>query len=214
MFLGGLLTHNPLPISLVGLYIVICNVIIFAQITYYDHVRRRPFAGFSPTKRSTVMVVALTCTGTAALLATDAMVAPGSSSGRALLSSTNPVTCDYRPPMSDSVRTLGIILAWISGVLFFVSRVPQVLQNFRDRCVRGLSLKMISLIIFGNSTLGLQLILGNKQGATEFVVKTLPFMLGSIGIVFWDVIILIQAAVYGRSMATKQRSKQQHSSAV
>eukprot|EP00474_Spongospora_subterranea_P009028 CRZ09486.1 hypothetical protein [Spongospora subterranea] len=203
MFLGGRLTNTPLPISLLGLYIVMSNVVILCQIIYYSRVGPHRVKSVHDVGLPKMTTTATTTLSAAALvLTTGSCIYYGTSSlspsSRVLLSLVNPNACDYRPESSLLVQYVGLIMAWVSGFMFFFSRVPQIYQNHKAKSVQGLSLSMMSLIMFGNMTLGLQLLLGNNQSLYDFLTKTTPFLIGSVGTVFWDFLILFQAVLYNK----------------
>ena len=46
--------------------------------------------------------------------------------------------CNNPPKISETVKTLGIVMSWISNSSYVVARFPQIIKNARRRSVEGL----------------------------------------------------------------------------
>ncbi|KAJ3279907.1 PQ loop repeat-containing protein 2 [Borealophlyctis nickersoniae] len=106
--------------------------------------------------------------------------------------------CDAIPELSSMTVTLGSILAWVSGTLYFFSRIPQILENHRNRSTEALSLALFFYTILGNLTYGLSIMLRLPKIDAAFFSSVLPYIIGSIGILVFDLVILGQAVSYGQ----------------
>jgi uncharacterized protein with PQ loop repeat len=108
--------------------------------------------------------------------------------------------CNASAALSLSQVVAGCVLSWLSGLLYFTSRFPQILHNFRRRSVSGLSLTLFILSIAANASYGASVLLRVNGGWTEakFLRATLPFLLGSVGTICLDIIILTQSACYAQ----------------
>lgn len=95
------------------------------------------------------------------------------------------------------VVILGSFFAWMSGLLYFFSRLPQILTNFRLKDVEGLSLMLFIITISANVCYGLAILLRLPKIDAKFFESTLPYIIGSIGTLIFDFIIIYQALVYG-----------------
>jgi solute carrier family 66 (lysosomal lysine-arginine transporter), member 1 len=92
-------------------------------------------------------------------------------------------------------NTVGIAIGWGSGVIYMSSRIPQIYKNFKRKSVEGLSPLMFIAAILGNATYGISL-LTRLPITSEYIVAKLPFLLGSLGTMFFDTTILCQFLVY------------------
>lgn len=53
---------------------------------------------------------------------------------------------------SSKIHVLPQIFGWASAILYCSSRIPQILQNFKNQSVEGLSLTMFIFSVVGNLT--------------------------------------------------------------
>ncbi|KAJ3118513.1 hypothetical protein HDU96_000929 [Phlyctochytrium bullatum] len=114
---------------------------------------------------------------------------PASSSALVSVATTLAKLCDHRLPVEDWAVMLGSLAAWCSGLLYVYSRIPQIRENARKGSVEGLSL--------GNLTYGLSILLRMPTFNLAFIRSDLPYLLGSIGVLSFDILILSQAYAYG-----------------
>lgn len=106
--------------------------------------------------------------------------------------------CDTTEPLPAWLVIAGSMMAWISGTLYFTSRIPQILVNHQTKSVEALSLVGWIIIILGNAFYGLSILfrLPNASDA-KFYQSTLPYIIGSAGTITFDFVILFQAYLYG-----------------
>jgi solute carrier family 66 (lysosomal lysine-arginine transporter), member 1 len=90
--------------------------------------------------------------------------------------------CNSNPLLDDSAIAFGYIFAWISGMLYFTSRIPQVIQNYRNKSVEGLSLFLFVLTILGNLGYGVSILLRLPALDQHFFFGTLPYLIGKNGV--------------------------------
>uniref|UniRef100_A0A0X3P7Y8 Lysosomal amino acid transporter 1 homolog n=2 Tax=Schistocephalus solidus TaxID=70667 RepID=A0A0X3P7Y8_SCHSO len=106
-------------------------------------------------------------------------------------------------PFADFLVTkeekIGYAIGWVGAVMYFCSRVPQIVQNFKRKSTEGLSLYLFLLAIFGNVFYGLQIFIKSTDPA--FIVNSLPWILGSLGILVFDFIIMGQFIAYRNNKA-------------
>ncbi|KAI8919099.1 hypothetical protein DFJ77DRAFT_497609 [Powellomyces hirtus] len=102
-------------------------------------------------------------------------------------------TCGTTLPQDPWVRHIGAAVAWISGLLYFSSRIPQLYQNHVQKSTAALSLSVFVLTLVGNSAYVAAILL--RQPRIN-VATTLPFLVGSAGTLVFDVAILAQATAY------------------
>jgi len=94
---------------------------------------------------------------------------------------------------------VGTIFAWVSNAIYFCSRFPQILKNYRGRSTRGISLGIFCLTILSNTFYGLSILFREPSINMDFYRNKLPFLIGSIGTFVFDIIIFIQFIVYRRA---------------
>ncbi|XP_064384142.1 uncharacterized protein LOC135333159 [Halichondria panicea] len=106
---------------------------------------------------------------------------------------------------ADPRDVAGYVLGCISAAFYFFSRVPQIVKNFRRCSVDGLSPLLFTLAILGNVTYGLGIFLYSVDPV--FLLQRLPWIVGSVGTLVFDFIIMGQFAVswLARCRHDKQR---------
>ncbi|KAG6039450.1 hypothetical protein E4U41_002535 [Claviceps citrina] len=121
------------------------------------------------------------------------------------------------PPPSDASglkAMLGLVLGYTSALFYLCARLPQIFKNYREKSCEGivrsslyisnaadarfrlgLSLLFFMLSLTGNLTYGLSLIAYSQQ--KEYLLNTLPWLLGSLGTMVEDSTIFVQFRMYG-----------------
>jgi len=105
------------------------------------------------------------------------------------------VDCDATPPPSF----VGKVLSWMSAAIYLLSRIPQIIKNYRRRSVQGLSPILFACAVLGNTTYALGIIIKGQR-----LMGALPFLIGSIGTLCFDATILFQFFIY-RGLKPKKR---------
>ncbi|KAL3319229.1 PQ loop repeat-containing protein 2 [Cichlidogyrus casuarinus] len=95
---------------------------------------------------------------------------------------------DYLFP--TKLEYVGYVLGWLSTLMYFSSRFPQLYRNWSRKTTDGLSLGLFILACTGNSSYGLQIFLSSSD--TRTLIRSLPWILGSMGVLTLDLIILFQ----------------------
>ncbi|KAI3645854.1 hypothetical protein MP228_008782 [Amoeboaphelidium protococcarum] len=100
---------------------------------------------------------------------------------------------------ADTKMIIGSIMAWVSGLLYFWSRVPQIFTNMRLKTVEGLSVSLFVITISANTLFGLSILIrvveaGSVNG--KFWSSTLPYVVGSMGTLVFDAIIIYQSYIH------------------
>jgi uncharacterized protein with PQ loop repeat len=90
--------------------------------------------------------------------------------------------------------TIGRIVSWICTCLYLSSRIPQILLNFKRRSCHGLAIAMFMCALFGNITYATSILV--KSLDPEYLMRALPFLLGTAGTVVFDIIIFLQWVMY------------------
>ncbi|XP_068453899.1 lysosomal amino acid transporter 1 homolog isoform X2 [Clinocottus analis] len=120
---------------------------------------------------------------------------PSGFRGRALLS-----TSDLSPIKAFTPREIiGFSIGSVSSVLYLCSRLPQMYTNFKRKSTEGVSFFLFALVILGNTTYGLSVLLKNPdvgQGEKSYMIHHLPWLIGSLGTLSLDLIMSFQFLIY------------------
>lgn len=119
-----------------------------------------------------------------------------------------PAICNAQRPISDTARILGYVCSWVSGLFYVTSRIPQIIENRTTQSVEGLSIPMFFLTVFGNIAYGMGIILRMPTIDSAFWLGTFPYILGSLGTIAFDFVILYQASIYGVTPASAGNEKE------
>jgi uncharacterized protein with PQ loop repeat len=103
---------------------------------------------------------------------------------------------ECKSEIPQHLQILGSILAWCSGLLYFCSRMPQIKKNFELKSVNGLAIKMFIIKLSANVSYGISIILRTPAINKKFFQNVLPYLIGSIGTTFFDIIIMFQTLIY------------------
>ncbi|KAF1814677.1 PQ-loop-domain-containing protein [Eremomyces bilateralis CBS 781.70] len=89
-----------------------------------------------------------------------------------------------------SMQTAASVLGYASAVCYLGARIPQIVKNQREKSCEGLSLLFFCLSLLGNATYGAGILFHSLE--KDYVVKNLPWLLGSLGTIVEDVVIFVQ----------------------
>jgi len=123
-----------------------------------------------------------TTTNTSSTLSTAANVAVAIAASQ---------TTDLLCGPNSVVDWIGLVMAWISAVLYLSSRLPQIYKNWQRKSVEGLSLGMFALAVGGNLTYSLSIYLGDRNPSAN-----LPYLVGSMGTMIFDFVVFGQFWIY------------------
>lgn len=109
---------------------------------------------------------------------------------------------DQTPPSDDDGAISGgpQFLGYLSAILYLGARLPQIYQNHQKRSVYGLSLLFFLFSMLGNLTYSGGILFYRSD--SRYVMKYMPWLLGSLGTIFEDVAIILQFFIYNRAGAT------------
>jgi uncharacterized protein with PQ loop repeat len=74
------------------------------------------------------------------------------------------------------------------------ARVPQIVKNYREKSCEGLALLFFLLSLTGNLTYGASLVAYSQK--KDYLLKALPWLLGSLGTIVEDAVIFVQFRLY------------------
>ncbi|EJU05140.1 hypothetical protein DACRYDRAFT_19737, partial [Dacryopinax primogenitus] len=100
---------------------------------------------------------------------------------------------------ADTERILGRVSAWTCTTLYLTSRLPQIWKNFVRKSVEGLSMSLFVCAFFGNFFYVLSILtspLAIGQDASAFLMESIPYLLGSGGVLLFDLVIVLQGQMY------------------
>ena len=100
--------------------------------------------------------------------------------------------------------TIGTFLAWVSAISYLLSRLPQIYRNHTRRSTEGISISLFVATFSGNFCYASAILLsrdawpvdGPTAESRRYLMKALPFLLGSIGTICFDVILILQCKVF------------------
>ncbi|XP_071840417.1 lysosomal amino acid transporter 1 homolog isoform X2 [Apostichopus japonicus] len=229
--LTGCLLSGQLPTQIyVAYYYIFMDVCILSQFLYYKiKNRHRTVRAYEPdpinrpTYSSTAQVeprhVIYCCLVFSAFYGTSLLSWPQGpqiksghhiGAGRSLLSYEEQTCMVYFGQSGDCMFTdsedlIGYIFGVVSGICYFMSRSPQLYKNFKRKSVEGISIFMFIITVLGNLTYGLSVIL--EDTSLVFLCRHLPWLVGSIGTLVFDVSLLLQFAVYGKKPSLSGESQ-------
>lgn len=98
---------------------------------------------------------------------------------------------------SDSNPAGAQFLGYLSAVLYLTARLPQIWKNYKEQSCEGLSLLFFILSLMGNGTYGVGILCHSLE--RNYVLKNVPWLIGSLGTMVEDVIVFWQFSIYKNS---------------
>nr|CDS31326.1 PQ loop repeat containing protein 2 [Hymenolepis microstoma] len=208
-FIGTFLTNQLFLQKLLAGYTVFIDIVLFSQYVYYKHRNKKlreveELEEYSieeksdssekmKTKGKVILTALFGVTGVGILSVSTgqpSMVAVSSGYGtRRLLQlreSSDPFD-NFLPTVGEKI---GYAFGWISFVMYACGRSHQIYLNWRRKSTEGLSIFLFVLAALGNTFYACQIFIRSIDA--YFVVKSLPWILGSLGMLIFDFIIFSQ----------------------
>ncbi len=113
--------------------------------------------------------------------------------------------CKSNKTMAPAAKTTGIVLGYISSLLYLNSRLPQIIKNFRRKSVAGLSWLMFFCAFMGNLTTVTAIFMRATTKADY--ESEAPFLPGNAGTLVFDLTIVIQYALYTRRAQARRKRR-------
>nr|XP_054768829.1 lysosomal amino acid transporter 1 homolog [Lytechinus pictus] len=219
--LVGCILTSQLPTQFAtAVYYLVMDALIISQFTYYyvknkkkkvhvlDSSQTHPAIQNGNQDHSHIIYCCTFLLSTSLLISLPWQQGQGSSPyrsssvGRSLLSVTNGNSTDiscllyYKHTpycvFFDSLDIFGYVCGCLSGVFYVASRIPQLIQNYRRQSVEGVSILMFILTVTGNVFYGASILM--EDTSIVFLIRHLPWLVGSLGTLFFDCIMLTQFA--------------------
>lgn len=76
----------------------------------------------------------------------------------------------------------------------YSARIPQIIKNYREKSCEGLALLFFLLSLTGNLAYGASLVAYSQE--KDYLIRALPWLLGSLGTVVEDNVIFVQFHLY------------------
>eukprot|EP01083_Nonionella_stella_P291849 992870_1 len=106
--------------------------------------------------------------------------------------------CTHRTNVSPAVQVLGYVFAWISGILYFASRWPQVYLNYQRKSCQGLALGLFASAAAANIFYAVSLVMETSDfSSADFYGGTLAYLVGSALTTPGSLAIVFQFCYYG-----------------
>ncbi|KAI9635285.1 PQ loop repeat-domain-containing protein [Dioszegia hungarica] len=221
--LGAVMAKLVPTVIVLAIYYTLCDVVLLAQVYYYRQIRLRarrdsisPAARAAATESSPLILPADPNPPPAQpkpllpphllwleypLLIAFVLLA-GAGAWYLEIQATPDVSIPENPgPGQGGHGSDGVefewksqLLGWSSAVLYFGSRIPQIIHNFRTRCA-GLSLALFFFTITGNLTYSASILAPSLD--PKYILANASWLAGALLTVFLDIFVMAQFAVYG-----------------
>ncbi|TID19237.1 hypothetical protein CANINC_003807 [Pichia inconspicua] len=109
-----------------------------------------------------------------------------------------PITTDIHTRPSD-IEFIGLCFAWLCTIVYCCSRIPQLYHNYTRKSVDGISPLLFTFALLGNLTYSLSIVsaeIPKEMSYSQFLIKELPYLIGSLGTVLFDAIYFLQRKIY------------------
>lgn len=204
---GAVMTHQLKTQIFNAYYFVMIDMVMILQFLYYKLKRKRKrLSSYSGSRDSMLGCCSLIlCSLYGALVYVDAASKNQNSIGSAqtihlggngitiqsvLTNSTNPMSDPAEPFFKDNSEYYGYLIGIASATLYLLSRIPQIVKNQKRKSTGGLSFKMFTLALLANLTYSLGIFLTSTDHT--FLLKKMPWIVGSLGTMFFDTTIFFQ----------------------
>ncbi|XP_061197222.1 lysosomal amino acid transporter 1 homolog isoform X2 [Saccostrea echinata] len=202
---GAILTKQlPLQIYL-AIYFVFADLVLFSQYIYYQIWKRKQAKGNRP---GAVPKIILCFTG--AFLGTNLFGAIFYKTSLPFINQDQNIYIIHHPAGRSLMGTnlqhnavifhgfideIGYAIGVVSSIFYIGSRSAQLYKNYKRQSTDGLSMLMFWIAIFGNLTYGLAIIV--RQLDVVYIIRHIPWLVGSLGVIFLDASLLVQFKYYG-----------------
>lgn len=203
--IGAKLTRQ-LPLQIYSaVYYVFVDLLLFSQFLFYSCWWKQKYQGYehiTPIHGSNTVSQVVFCISGTLVLSLHMFIQPLAQvpgivhvrhpAGRSLMAYTTLHSINIFSTLEDKV---GYGIGLLSTVCYTFSRIGQLFKNCTRKSTEGLSMMMFILAVFGNLTYGLSILVRDTD--VEYILRHLPWIIGSLGVIFLDLILLAQFRYYG-----------------
>ncbi|XP_047381010.1 lysosomal amino acid transporter 1 homolog [Sciurus carolinensis] len=198
----GSFLADQLPLqTYTAVYYVLADLMMLTLYFHYKF-KKRPSPLSAPINSALLFLLGTVCT-MPLLSSTSPAAAPREGfRGRTLLS----VEPGSKPFTKQEI--VGFVIGSVSSVLYLLSRLPQIHTNFLRRSTQGISYSLFALVMLGNTSYGLSVLLKNPevgQSKGSYVLHHLPWLVGSLGVLLLDTVISIQFLMYRNNTTSPEQ---------
>lgn len=195
-FIGVLITHGLVTQIIQGVFYLLCDGLLLGQFIVYKYILKSNSNEDSSLEECQEQSEDKS-------FDTDKKIEDEKRTGGlsiAALVTTASSTNWSEPYKKDQL--VGSLFGWFATVIFTVSRIPQIIQNFKQGKVIDLSPYYFILSILGNLTYAISIFL--RSVASDYMWKQAPFLSGALGPFACDMIILIQMIIFNKNEETTE----------
>ncbi|XP_018431183.1 PREDICTED: lysosomal amino acid transporter 1 homolog [Nanorana parkeri] len=184
-FVGAFLS-NQLPIqTYTAIYYVLADIFMLSLYMYYKYRNQRTSCEYTSKMYSVTLYKRVKTSNTFRPRTPISLM-------------TSESVCVFQPFTTQEI--IGCAIGSVSSMFYLISRLPQIITNFRRRSTEGLALSLFCMVIVGNLTYGLSILLKNPdkdQSEANYIEHHLPWLIGSLGVMSLDCVIIFQFFVFG-----------------
>lgn len=201
---GSIWAHLVPTTIMVGMYYIFSDVVIICEVLYYRTIRQvkgeeiedevtplladSEVSTIDPSQTSLLHEVAY---NVSACLAVVLLGVLGWSISMMLIHDEGR---PREPKEEDHLAVGPQVLGYTSAMLYLCARIPQILKNYRKKKTDGLALLFFIFSVFGNLTYAASILIYSQD--MEYLVANIPWLLGSLGTLAFDFMILGQFLIY------------------
>ncbi|KAI1292380.1 PQ loop repeat-domain-containing protein [Xylaria venustula] len=115
------------------------------------------------------------------------------------------------PDPSSPASVSGMVLGYASAICYLCARIPQIVKNYKEKSCEGLALLFFLFSLTGNLTYGLSVFSYSQD--SQYLIKAVPWLVGSLGTIVEDFIIFYQFRIYSHQDHLANGSNGVHDSA-
>ncbi|KAK3566146.1 hypothetical protein QTP86_028461 [Hemibagrus guttatus] len=207
----GSFLADQLPLQkYTAVYYVLADLLMLSMYTFYKAKHKIS----TNDNRTMLYVIGVLCTfGMFSSLFSVSDVHTRTSSsgfrGRTLMA-VDQLNADSIEPFRTK-EIIGFTIGSLSSLLYLCSRLPQIYTNFWRKSTEGVSFFLFALVILGNVTYGLSVLVKNpERGESErsYLVHHLPWLIGSLGTLSLDLVISVQFMVYSNPSRNTEHNEE------
>ncbi|XP_033096103.1 lysosomal amino acid transporter 1 homolog [Anneissia japonica] len=91
---------------------------------------------------------------------------------------------------------IGYACGVLSSIFYLTSRTPQIYMNYKRKSVEGISRVMFLIAIMANLLYGTSVLFEVQGDTAVFMIRHLPWLVGSLGTLVFDLTVVIQFRFY------------------